>query len=111
MGITPADLVAESSAPTFGEVVAKVRTTLTPGTLRIYDTHLSWIASHRTRRNSRIAKGISVSKPAWSAGHYCHRCGYGFWPYPIAPGVPARQAITPENFRRIVWSSGGYANL
>ncbi|WP_218021628.1 hypothetical protein [Nocardia acidivorans] len=72
---------------------------------------LFWIASHRTRRNSRIAKGISISKHIWSAGHYCHRCGYCFWPYPIAPGIPARQAITPENYRRIVWGSGGYANL
>ena len=72
---------------------------------------LFWIASHRSRRNSRIARGISVSRQIWSAGHYCHRCGYCFWPYPIAPGIPARQAITPETYRRIVWSSGGYANL
>ncbi|MEV6096174.1 hypothetical protein [Nocardia sp. NPDC051981] len=72
---------------------------------------LFWIASHRTRRNSRISKGISVSKHIWSAGHYCHRCGYCFWPYAIAPGIPARQAVTPENYRRIVWSAGGYANL
>ncbi|WP_405494703.1 hypothetical protein [Nocardia sp. NBC_00511] len=72
---------------------------------------LFWIASHRTRRNSRISKGISVSKNIWSAGHYCHRCGYCFWPYPIAPGIPARHSITPENYRRIVWNAGGYANL
>ncbi|MFE3060516.1 hypothetical protein [Nocardia sp. NPDC059239] len=72
---------------------------------------LFWIASHRTRRNTRISKGISASKHIWSAGYYCHRCGYCYWPYSITPGIPARQSITPENYRRIVWSAGGYANL
>ncbi|MEU6585932.1 hypothetical protein [Nocardia sp. NPDC046763] len=72
---------------------------------------LFWIASYRSRRNSRISRGIAVSKHIWSAGYYCHRCGYCYWPHPIAPGIPARQAVTPENYRRIVWGAGGYANL
>ncbi|MEU6585933.1 site-specific integrase [Nocardia sp. NPDC046763] len=57
IGIAPADLVAESSAPTFAEVVPKVRTTLTPGTLRTYDTHLSWLKKHwHDRRLDEISK-------------------------------------------------------
>ncbi|MFE3002486.1 hypothetical protein ACFXG4_46895 [Nocardia sp. NPDC059246] len=72
---------------------------------------LFWIAAYRSRRNSRISRGIAVSKHIWSAGYYCHRCGYCYWPHPIAPGIPARQSVTPENYRRIVWSAGGYANL
>ncbi|MQY23054.1 tyrosine-type recombinase/integrase [Nocardia macrotermitis] len=40
MGISAADLVADGPcAPTFGEVIPKVRLTLTAGTLRTYDTH------------------------------------------------------------------------
>lgn len=40
MGISPADLIsAGSAAPTFGELIPKVRTTLTKGTLATYETH------------------------------------------------------------------------
>ncbi len=42
MGISPADLVcAGASAPTFGEVIPKVRKILSPGTLRTYNTHFN----------------------------------------------------------------------
>ncbi|WP_327141291.1 hypothetical protein [Nocardia sp. NBC_01327] len=68
-------------------------------------------AARRTRRNNRILRGRYAARSVWSAGCYCHRCGYCFWPYPVAPGVPARQPLSPENFRWIVWSVGGYANL
>ncbi|MEV0760430.1 site-specific integrase [Nocardia sp. NPDC050435] len=37
MGISPADLVAHSTAPTFAEVIPQVRKTLSPGTARTYN--------------------------------------------------------------------------
>ncbi|WP_406271478.1 site-specific integrase [Nocardia sp. NBC_00881] len=41
VGITPADLLTESpKVPTFGHAIPKLRATLTPGTLRTYNTHL-----------------------------------------------------------------------
>lgn len=41
IGITPADILTGTpTAPTFGEVIPKLRLTLTPGTLRTYNTHL-----------------------------------------------------------------------
>ena len=40
MGIAPTDLIAEPIVvPTFAQVMPHVRVTLTPGTLRTYDTH------------------------------------------------------------------------
>ncbi|WP_280453609.1 tyrosine-type recombinase/integrase [Nocardia brasiliensis] len=42
MGISPADLVAGTTAvPTFAEVIPQVRTTLAPGTLRTYNAGLT----------------------------------------------------------------------
>jgi integrase len=44
MGISPADLVTPGGgAPTFGEVIPKVRARLAPGTLRTYNTHFGHI--------------------------------------------------------------------
>lgn len=81
MGIAPFDLVAGTSAPTFAEVVPKVRTTLTPGTLRTYDTHLSWLEKHwDDRRLDEISKldleqrarevqaGARASRASWGRG-------------------------------------------
>ncbi len=42
MGISPADLAAPAiRVPTFAEVIPQVRATLTPGTLRTYNTHFA----------------------------------------------------------------------
>ncbi|MCP2297581.1 Site-specific recombinase XerD [Nocardia amikacinitolerans] len=42
IGITAADLLTDTHAiPTFGDVIPKLRATLTPGTLRTYNTHLN----------------------------------------------------------------------
>ncbi|WP_280491296.1 hypothetical protein [Nocardia asiatica] len=67
------------------------------------------VASGRRRINRRIARGRGRARPVWQAGFYCHRCGSGFWPHSPAPGIPARQALTPQHFRWHVWQAGGYA--
>ncbi|MGN2641011.1 tyrosine-type recombinase/integrase [Nocardia takedensis] len=47
MGISPADLVAPSTnAPTFAEVIPKVRARLSPGTARTYNTHFNHLLTH-----------------------------------------------------------------
>ncbi|WP_280372764.1 tyrosine-type recombinase/integrase [Nocardia abscessus] len=44
IGITPADLTAATPpTPTFAQAVPQLRTTLTTGTLRTYNTHLDWL--------------------------------------------------------------------
>ncbi|MFI6166501.1 hypothetical protein ACIBCN_06910 [Nocardia sp. NPDC051052] len=44
IGITPADLLTDTHpAPTFSQAIPQLRTTLTPGTLRTYNTHLRWL--------------------------------------------------------------------
>ncbi|NKY30584.1 tyrosine-type recombinase/integrase [Nocardia gamkensis] len=44
LAITPTDLTTTTAAtPTFIDAVPHLRTTLTPGTLRTYDTHLRWL--------------------------------------------------------------------
>jgi len=47
MGISPTDLVTPgTNAPTFAEVIPQVRTRLSPGTLRTYDTHFTHLLTH-----------------------------------------------------------------
>ncbi|MFE3058793.1 hypothetical protein [Nocardia sp. NPDC059239] len=72
---------------------------------------LFWTALRRTRRNNRISRGLPVARHVWRAGYYCHRCGSCYWPYQPAAGVPVRYALSPNQFRSVVWSAGGYANL
>ncbi|WP_406238513.1 hypothetical protein [Nocardia sp. NBC_01009] len=75
-------------------------------------TTLAWTAAaKRERRSSRIARGRPMAYTVWRAGQYCHRCGVCFWPYPPAADVPARQSLSPNQFRWIVWNTGGYADL
>ncbi|WP_405166619.1 site-specific integrase [Nocardia sp. NBC_01499] len=51
IGITPADLLTDTgSAPTLGEAIPQLRTTLTPGTLRTYNTHLRWLENNWPHR-------------------------------------------------------------
>jgi hypothetical protein len=103
MGIAPADLLAcPPEAPTFAEFVPQVRTPLSPGMLRTYDTHLKRLeaqwpdrrldepsqreiedmtkavqAGPRTNRAARGGVGT-----AQSFQHPCHRGA--------AVGLPAR---------------------
>lgn len=67
------------------------------------------VAIRRDLRYWRILKGRPAARHVWSAACYCHRCGLCFWPYPVAPGIPARQPLSPDQFRWIVWRAGGYA--
>lgn len=68
------------------------------------------IAVCRIRRNGRVVRGRRHADAVWRAGFYCHRCGFAFWPYSPAPGIPSRQALAPQQFRWFVWNAGGYAN-
>ncbi|WP_433522646.1 tyrosine-type recombinase/integrase [Nocardia pseudovaccinii] len=43
IGITATDLLTTPAVPTFGQAIPKLRATLTPGTLRTYNTHLNWL--------------------------------------------------------------------
>lgn len=69
------------------------------------------VAFQRARRNGKVQSGRGRARQVWSHGYYCHRCGVAFWPYPTAPGVPCRVALSPAQFRWHVWNSGGYAKL
>ncbi|MEV0110579.1 hypothetical protein AB0H42_30170 [Nocardia sp. NPDC050799] len=64
----------------------------------------------RGRRNARIMRGRPRAMAVWCAGWYCHRCYLAFWPYSPLPDIPARQAVTPDQFRWMVWKAGGYLN-
>lgn len=68
------------------------------------------IAVCRIRRNRRVVRGRRKAHAVWQAGFYCYRCGFAFWPYSPAPGIPSRQALAPQHFRWHVWNAGGYAN-
>ncbi len=68
------------------------------------------VAARRARRNGRIIRGRRAARAVWSAGFYCHRCHVGYWPDPPAPGVPARQSLSPSQFRWVVWNAGGFAD-
>ncbi|MGV9678841.1 tyrosine-type recombinase/integrase [Nocardia sp. NPDC003482] len=58
MGITPADLVAAVTTPTFAEVIPKVRATLSDGTLRTYRVHLARLETEwGTRRLDEPTRG------------------------------------------------------
>ncbi|MFJ9365733.1 tyrosine-type recombinase/integrase [Nocardia sp. NPDC101769] len=46
LGVSPADLISEPiTVPTFAVVIPEVRTTLSPGTLRTYNTHFNRLES------------------------------------------------------------------
>jgi hypothetical protein len=62
----------------------------------------------RMRRNSRIARGRPRAMAVWGSGWYCHRCYLAFWPYSPLPEIPARRSVTPDQFRWMVWKTGGY---
>ncbi len=62
----------------------------------------------RMRYNAKVVRGQRAADVVWRAGFYCHRCGVGYWPQSPAPGVPARYAYEPHQFRSLVWNAGGY---
>lgn len=84
--------------------VFAVGVTAVPGVLMLCTSHA------RRRRNSRITRGRPRAMMVWGAGWYCHRCYLAFWPHPPLPEIPARQGVTPDHFRWLVWKAGGYLN-
>ncbi|WP_157186695.1 hypothetical protein [Nocardia jiangxiensis] len=65
----------------------------------------------RVRRNSLICQGRPAAYALWSAGMYCHRCGFCYWPTTSDPRIPARQPLSTSQFRWAVWNAGGYAHV
>jgi hypothetical protein len=56
----------------------------------------------------RLAAGRPGAEAVWSRGWYCARCGtVHFRPAPDLPAGP----LQLSEFRRIVWSAGGYGDL
>ncbi|WP_280454501.1 hypothetical protein [Nocardia brasiliensis] len=51
IGITPTDLLTDTHpTPTFSQAIPQLRTTLTPGTPRTYNTHLRWLENNWPHR-------------------------------------------------------------
>ncbi|MBY8856625.1 hypothetical protein K7711_09075 [Nocardia sp. CA2R105] len=69
------------------------------------------IAAIRIRRNGLITHGCSAAYEVWRTGFYCHRCETCYFPITSNERIPARQPLSTAQFRRIVWSAGGYANI
>ncbi|MFG2972735.1 hypothetical protein ACGFYY_06980 [Streptomyces sp. NPDC048331] len=63
------------------------------------------VPSVRTRRafRARIAAGRDAAEEVWSRGWYCARCA-------VVHGADGR-GMTLREFRRAVWSAGGYGEL
>ncbi|WP_109527443.1 hypothetical protein [Nocardia aurea] len=93
------------------DIVTFIGTMAVPFTVGIPAAALLLGARSRRRLNARIAAGRPRAHAVWAAGFYCHRCGLASWPYSPAPGVPARQPVTPQQFRWLVWEAAGFHNL
>ncbi|WP_329408021.1 site-specific integrase [Nocardia vinacea] len=118
IGIAPADLLTDPhTAPTFGDVIPKLRATLTPGTLRTYNTHLNHLENTWHDRQldtvtkadldekARAVQAASSSKPGARTGtsareHFIStaRCLYRYaednnWLHPSRN--PARHLAIP----------------
>ncbi|WP_406278960.1 hypothetical protein OH799_11130 [Nocardia sp. NBC_00881] len=109
--IVPAIVSIADPAPGVSRWVAALSVVVFFGMLAAPGAVLLTVAVCRIRGNGRVARGRRNAHEVWQAGFYCHRCGLAFWPVPPAPGVPARQAFTPQHFRSFVWNAGGYANI
>ncbi|WP_216915349.1 hypothetical protein [Nocardia noduli] len=92
-------------------VISFIGTMMMPALLAIPAVATLLGARSRRRLNARIARGRPHAHAVWSTAFYCHRCGLAFWPYSPVTGVPARQSVTPQQFRWLVWNAAGYHNL
>ena len=64
------------------------------------------------RRQRRLARGIGAAEEVWRHGWYCRRCDLVYFQPGYAPaGVDPREPLTTQEFRRIVFGAGGYADL
>lgn len=70
----------------------------------------SLIAALRSaRRRAVVAKGRPAAERVWRRGWYCGRCAtVYFLPGEAPEGVAPATAITPPDFQRVVWTTGGY---
>lgn len=61
------------------------------------------------RRNARVRAGRPAAEAVWHRGWYCERCGVVYFqPGEQPSGTAEGQTLSPEQFRRLVWSAGGY---
>lgn len=72
-----------------------------------------WAAARRSRL-SRVRRGAPSALALWRDAWYCQRCDGVF--FPDAPGAdtggePGGRLLSRGEFRRRVWSAGGYGDL
>ncbi|MBB5105081.1 hypothetical protein [Streptomyces spectabilis] len=53
-----------------------------------------------------VRVGAARADPYWKAARHCPGCDTVFCPR----GTPWRGALTPEQFKKLVWTQGGYAD-
>lgn len=64
-----------------------------------------WAAARRARL-TRVERGIPAALELWRSAWYCERCDGVFFD----PGTEGR-LLSAGEFRRLVWSAGGYGDL
>lgn len=78
-----------------------------------------WAAARRARL-TRVRRGAPAALALWRDAWYCQRCDGVFFPAgdgegagtEAAPGAAAaRDLLSVEEFRRLVWAAGGYGDL
>lgn len=68
-----------------------------------------WAAARRARL-TRVQRGVPAALEVWRDAWYCERCEGVF--FPPEPGeTPVGDLLSVPEFRRRVWSAGGYADL
>ncbi|MBO8198851.1 hypothetical protein JW613_11110 [Streptomyces smyrnaeus] len=69
---------------------------------------LGTLAVVRGDRRERAAETAGAERAArvWDPAFYCHGCECVFCP----GGVPWQGALTPEQFKKFVWTEAGYAD-
>ncbi|MFF8947106.1 hypothetical protein ACF1A5_33575 [Streptomyces sp. NPDC014864] len=58
------------------------------------------------REKAAAEAGAGHADWLWQPAHYCYGCGSVFCP----GGVPWPGALTPEQFKKLVWTEAGYAD-
>ncbi|MFD7710217.1 hypothetical protein ACFV6E_38175 [Streptomyces sp. NPDC059785] len=57
------------------------------------------------REKAAAGAGSPRARHLWAPAHYCAGCGSVFCP----GGTPWRGVLTPEQFKKLVWTEAGYA--
>ncbi|GGX18180.1 hypothetical protein [Streptomyces lomondensis] len=58
------------------------------------------------REKAAVEAGAARAERLWRPAHYCSGCASVFCP----GGAPWRGALTPEQFKKFVWTEAGYAD-